>query len=145
MNNTFDTVFDVRYYVHIIFWAKSSKIRTYMDTKTTISISEARKRIFDIAEAVQKPGSYFTLTEKGRPKAVMMSAEEFESWQETFEVMRDFPNLDEDIMAAKKDLAQGKTISLTDYLNEQGFVSKTLKKTDVIQNRNIKKSKKVSR
>lgn len=42
---------------------------------------------------------YYTLTDKGRPKAVVMSAEEFESWAETLEVMRDFPNLDKDIIA----------------------------------------------
>ena len=52
-----------------------------MDAKTTISISEARKRIFEIAEAVQEPDVHFTLTENGRPKAVMISAEAFESWQ----------------------------------------------------------------
>ena len=48
-----------------------------MDAKTTLSISEARKKIFKIAEQVQKPATHYTLTEKGKPKAVMMSAEEF--------------------------------------------------------------------
>lgn len=86
---------NVRYYVH-------------MTTKTTISISDARKNIFAIAERVQQPNVYYTLTDKGRPKAVVMSAEEFESWAETLEVMRDFPNLDKDIAAVERDIQSGK-------------------------------------
>ncbi len=78
-----------------------------MRAKTTISISEARKKIFDIAEEVQKPGIYYTLTENGRPKAVMMSAEEYESWQETMEVMREFPDLDKDIKETDKAVKSG--------------------------------------
>ena len=78
-----------------------------MDSKTTISISEARKRIFEIADAVQKPDVHFTLTENGRPKAVIMSAEEFESWKETIEVMRDFPDLQKDIDEVERDLKSG--------------------------------------
>lgn len=35
-----------------------------MRIKTTIPISEARKKIFKIAEEVQKPDNYYTLTEK---------------------------------------------------------------------------------
>ena len=64
-----------------------------MDTKTTLPISEARKKIFKIAEDVQEPSRHYTLTEKGRPKAVIISADEFESWQETLEIMREFPDL----------------------------------------------------
>lgn len=78
-----------------------------MNTKTTIPISEARKNIFKIAEKVQKPGVYFTFTENGKPKGVIMSAEEFESWTETMEVMQQFPNLDKDIAEADKAIRTG--------------------------------------
>lgn len=50
-----------------------------MNTKTTVPISEARKNIFSIASEVQNPNVYYTLTERGRPKAVLISAEKFES------------------------------------------------------------------
>ncbi len=78
-----------------------------MNTKTTLSISEARKKIFHIAKEVQKPHNHYTLTEKGRPTAVIMSAEEFESWQETLEVMKDFPDLAKDIEEAERDYKSG--------------------------------------
>ncbi len=105
-----------------------------MNTKTTISISEARKKIFQIADEVQKPNIHYTLTKKGRPKVVIMSAEEFESWQETLEVMKDFPDLAEDIKDAEEDLRKGETISWSDYLS----------KKNEIPNRTVKKSGKKS-
>lgn len=96
-----------------------------MDAKTTISISEARKRIFEIAEDIQKPDNYYTLTEKGRPKAVLMSAEQFDSWQETIEVMREFPDLDHDIketdMAVKTGEYKNWT-TLEELLAKEGFI-----------------------
>lgn len=99
-----------------------------MNTQTTISISEARKKIFDIAEDVQKPSVYYVLTEKGRPKVVVLSAEEFESWVETLEVMQDFPDLKKDTKAARTDYKSGKYITLTKYLNKPHAVSGRLSK-----------------
>lgn len=92
-----------------------------MDTKTTLPISEARKKIFKISDEVQKPGYYYTLTEKGRPKVVMMSAEEFESWQETLEVMKEFPDIRKDIKDAERDYKKGKYITLEEILTKEGF------------------------
>jgi prevent-host-death family protein len=79
-----------------------------MDSKTTLSITEARKKLFTLAENVQRPSLYYTLTEKGKAKAVLMSVEEFESWQETLEVMRDFPDLKKTIKEVEKDLKAGR-------------------------------------
>jgi len=93
-----------------------------MDTRTTLPISEARKNIFKIAKKVQKPAVYYTLTEKGRPKVVVLSAEEFESWQETLEVMRIFPKLEKDIEKAEKEYKKGHYLSLEDVLSKEGFV-----------------------
>ena len=68
-----------------------------MDIKTTLSISDARKNIFRISDDVTKTGRYYTLTENGKPKAVIISALEFESWAETLEVMHEIPQLNKDI------------------------------------------------
>ena len=73
-----------------------------MTIKTTISISEARRRLFEVAEDVQSPQTIFTFTEKGKPKVVMMSAENFESWAETLEVMSLFPQLKKDLKETRK-------------------------------------------
>lgn len=49
-----------------------------MKTKNTLSVSEGRKKIFSIIEEVQKPDVYYTLTERGKPRAVVLSVEKFE-------------------------------------------------------------------
>ncbi|MFH1457148.1 MAG: type II toxin-antitoxin system Phd/YefM family antitoxin [Patescibacteria group bacterium] len=96
-----------------------------MNTKTTLPISEARRKIFEIAEEVQKPSNYYTLTEKGRAKAVIMSAEDFESWQETMEVMREFPDLDKEAKKIDNAIKTGeykKWPGLNDVMAKYGYV-----------------------
>ncbi len=85
-----------------------------MNSKTTLPISEARKKIFHIAKEVQKPDIYYTITQKGRPKAVIMSAEEFESWQETMEIMSD-PELMAEIRQTKEDFEKGRMDKFTTW------------------------------
>ncbi|MBU4348153.1 type II toxin-antitoxin system Phd/YefM family antitoxin [Patescibacteria group bacterium] len=96
-----------------------------MNIKTTLSITEARKQIFKIIEATQRPGNYYTLTEKGKPKAVVMSAEEFESWRETLEVMHNFPDLERDIKRVDRDVKSGvykKYATLEEVMAKHGFI-----------------------
>lgn len=93
-----------------------------MDTKTFLTISEARKKLFKIADDVIKTSRHYTLTDRGKPKVVLMSAEEFESWEETLEVMRDFPDLKKDIEEAERDYKSGKCVPLEDVLREEGFL-----------------------
>jgi len=120
-----------------------------MTTKNTLPISEARKKIFKIAEEIQKPGNYYTLTENGRPKVVLMSAEEFESWQETLEVMHDFPDLDKDIKEVDRAIKTGeykKWATLDDLMAKYGYVlADKGKKKYGMGNKNQKKGAKRSR
>ncbi len=117
-----------------------------MNIKTTIPISEARKNIFKISEKIQKPGVYFTFTEKGKPKGVIMSAEEFESWTETMEVMQQFPNLDKDIAEADRAIRTGqykRYPTLDDLKKDWGFkVAEKVNKKDAISIVSKTKSKK---
>lgn len=95
------------------------------NTKTTISISEARRRIFDIADEVQAPNKVYTLTADGRPKAVIMSAEEYESWTETMEVLREFPDLDKEIAETDEAVRTGeykKWATLEDMIAKRPLV-----------------------
>lgn len=117
-----------------------------MDSKTTLSISEARKNIFKIAEMVQKPAVRYTLTENGRPKAVVLSADEFESWQETLEVIKDFPDLEKDIKELEEDKKSGaykKYITLEEILSKEGFLvaEKSAKKYEVSNKAKAKNGK----
>lgn len=118
-----------------------------MDVKRTISISEARKRIFGIADEVQAPNKVYTLTADGKPKVVIMSAEEYESWVETMEVMRVFPDLDKEIAETDEAVRTGaykKWVSLEDMMAKRSFVmaEKPKKKYGVHSKNKIKSRKK---
>ncbi|MBI2410597.1 MAG: type II toxin-antitoxin system prevent-host-death family antitoxin [Candidatus Kerfeldbacteria bacterium] len=84
----------------------------------TLSITEARKRIFDIAKFVQKGSQYSTLTEHGRACAVVISADEFDSWIETIDIASN-PRLVRTIRSARKVFAKKDFISLRAILEEE--------------------------
>ncbi|MBI2120813.1 MAG: type II toxin-antitoxin system Phd/YefM family antitoxin [Parcubacteria group bacterium] len=49
-----------------------------MNTATTLSITAARKKLFLIASEVEQENIYYTLTEYGKPKIVIVSSAKFE-------------------------------------------------------------------
>ena len=73
-----------------------------MTNRTTIPIAEARKNIFKVVAAASRPGTHYLLTERGKPKAVIMSAEEYESWVETMEVQALVPDIMTDVAVVKR-------------------------------------------
>lgn len=111
--------YDVRYNVHIALNNKN------MNSKTIISISEARRRIFDIAEEVQKPSTYYTLTENGRAKAVLMSAEQFDSIMEDLEILSN-PKIMADLKEAEEEIKRGEYVTLDELMKEVGYTDADL-------------------
>ncbi|MBI1971645.1 MAG: type II toxin-antitoxin system Phd/YefM family antitoxin [Candidatus Wildermuthbacteria bacterium] len=96
-----------------------------MDPKRTIPITEARKRIFEIINEVQKPDTYYTLTENGKPKAVILSVEEFESLWETIATLEEIPDLAKHIEEVEQDIQSGaykNYPTLEKILAQEGFV-----------------------
>lgn len=53
---------------------------------TTIPANEARTNLYQILNEVGENWRQFTITHRGKPKAVIISPEEFASWQETLEI-----------------------------------------------------------
>ena len=89
-----------------------------------LSITEARNNLFKLVDDAQKKGAHFVLTERGRSRAVIMSYEDFDAWQETMEIMSD-PELMKDIKDAEKDIKSGaykNYTTLEQVMAEQGFV-----------------------
>lgn len=91
-----------------------------MNSKTTLSITEARKKIFEIAEEAQKPGKFYTLTENGRPKLVVMSADQFDSLMEDLELMSD-PGFEKRMAAVEEEFKKGEYSSWEDVKKELGL------------------------
>ncbi|MEK7640924.1 MAG: type II toxin-antitoxin system Phd/YefM family antitoxin [Patescibacteria group bacterium] len=100
----------------------------------TLSISEARKKIFDIAKEVQKPDKHFVLTDKGEPKAVILSAEEYDSLMETMDILSD-PNALQKINKAEAEYKKGEYSSWSQVKKNLGYDSSV----NVVADRSRKK------
>ncbi len=119
-----------------------------MNQVTTISITEARKRLFQIAKEVQTPGLSYILTEKGRPKIIIMSAEEFDSWKETIEILTEFPDLKKNIEQVDRDVESGEYKNyptLEEVMMEHGYMlaDKGKRKYDVADKVREKSKKRI--
>lgn len=73
---------------------------------TTLPISQVRRDIFGVTDAA-RDGAYVTITEHGEAKAVLMSAEEFDSWKETLAVMHECPDIEHDLASARRTMRSG--------------------------------------
>lgn len=75
-------------------------------SKKILTISEARKHLFEIAEEVQKPGNFCTLTIEGEPKVIMLAKKEFDALMETVELLSN-PAVLQQIKKVEEEYAQG--------------------------------------
>ena len=66
------------------------------------SATAARKNFFQLLNIASRPGFTVTITHEGHPPLILLSQDEFESWQETAEIMSD-PQLMKDIRAGMKE------------------------------------------
>lgn len=85
----------------------------------TLPLTEARKDLSKILDEVSKVHEHFTITRQGKPAAVVMSADEFESWQETLEILAD-PKAMAAIRRAEKDIKAGRVRPLEEVLARLG-------------------------
>ena len=79
----------------------------------TVSATDARARLYDLLEEVEKLSKRVIITRHGKTKAVLVNADELESLEETLEVLRD-----KDAMASiersKKDIKAGRLYTFTE-------------------------------
>ena len=61
-----------------------------------LSLSEAKIKLSELVDRVQSMDEEFVITKNGRPSAVLVSPDEFESWKETIEIKSD-PDLMKEI------------------------------------------------
>jgi prevent-host-death family protein len=78
---------------------------------SALSIREARARLAELADRAERSGQRFTITRRGRASVVLMSAEEFDSWVETLEILSSRIMVRQ-LRGSAKDLVAGRTVSL---------------------------------
>ena len=74
----------------------------------TLSVSEAKMKLSSLVENVRATDEEVVITKNGRPVAVLVSPDEFESWHETLRIRSDSDLMKEirkGLAALKKDKA----------------------------------------
>lgn len=83
----------------------------------TLPLSDAKNSLSRIVEGVTARDERVMITRNGRPAAVMVSPEEFESWQATIDILSD-PVLMAQIERSKKAMRRAKTYTLEELLGQ---------------------------
>ncbi len=87
-------------------------------TQTTLPATEIRKKLFKVLDEIDKTSRRFFITKGGVTKAVIMSADEWESWLETLEVMSD-KKLVRSLRQAEKDFTKGQFYKLGEVFKKR--------------------------
>ena len=85
----------------------------------TLPLSEVKAKLSDMVDQVAQAEEVVTITRRGRPVAVLVSADEYESWQETLAILSD-PEFAARVRRGLKALPKrAKTYSLDELLPRQ--------------------------
>ena len=74
----------------------------------TLPLSEVKTRLSELVDRVTSTDEEITITKNGRPAAVLVSSDEFESWKETIAIQSD-PELMTEIRRGLRSLKSKKT------------------------------------
>ena len=75
---------------------------------TTLSVSEAKMKLSALTDSVNTTHEEVVITKNGKPVAVLVSLDEFESWRETMRIRFDadfMKEIKKGLIALKKDKA----------------------------------------
>lgn len=78
-----------------------------------VPFTEARANLTELLGAVEDKHEHVLITRNGRPSAVMLSADEYESLEETLNVLQD-KDLMEALGKSEGDVRAGRLVSLGD-------------------------------
>lgn len=79
----------------------------------TLPVTDAKTRLSELVDSVNSTHDVVTITRHGYPAAVLMSADEFESLNETLAWAAQ-PGIDADLSEARSDIAAGRTTSVAE-------------------------------
>lgn len=88
----------------------------------TLPITKAREDLTSLVENAKKKLDEYIITVNGSPAAVIISAEEYESWKETNEILAD-KKLMKAIKQGEKQLREGKGLSWEEVKKELSSIN----------------------
>lgn len=83
----------------------------------TISATDARAKLYDLLEEVDKLSKRVIITSHGKTKAVLVNAEELDGLEETLEILKDKAAM-ASIERSKKDIKAGRIYSFKQVVGE---------------------------
>lgn len=86
-------------------------------TGNTISATNARIKLYDLLEEVEKLSKRVVITSHGRAKAILVNPDELESLEETLDILKDKRAL-ASIAKSMKELESGKLIPVADVVGK---------------------------
>lgn len=78
-------------------------------------LSEARTRLSELADRVERQHERIVVTRRGRPSLVLMSLDELESLEETLDILQD-EELVASLRLSQREAAEGKLIPLREVV-----------------------------
>ena len=85
----------------------------------TLPLSEAKAQLSRIVDQVHGRDEAVTITRNGKPAAVIVSPDEFESWRETAEVLAQ-SDLVKEIRAGLRAIGRAKRYTVRDLFRDRG-------------------------
>lgn len=84
----------------------------------TISATDARVKLYDLLDDVEKLSKRIVITSHGKTKAVLVNADELEGLEETLEVLRDKDAM-ASIKRSKKDIKAGRLYTFKEVTGKE--------------------------
>ena len=86
----------------------------------TVTASEARNDFFSILKEIKTPGVSVMITYEGHPAGVLISADEFEGWMETMDILS-HPEEAADILERLHNKDKERTVTLEEFKKDLGI------------------------
>ncbi len=83
----------------------------------TLPLTDAKNRLSRIVDEVTERDERVMITRNGHPAAVVISPDEFESWQATIDILSD-PDLMAQLQRSKKAMRRAKTYTIEDLFGQ---------------------------
>jgi prevent-host-death family protein len=97
-----------------------SRILYSSDMAKTVPFTEARATLSDLLDYVQAEQDHVVITRNGKQVALLMSMDEWESWEETIEVLSD-RELMETLRQSEEDVKAGRLVEWDEVKRDLGL------------------------
>ena len=90
------------------------------DMARIVPFTDARATLSDLLDLVEREQEHVVITRKGKPVAIVMSVDEWESWEETIDVLSD-PEAMAQLAESEDDVKAGRVYTLDEVKRDLGL------------------------